>query len=198
MDVYSPLYAHGKSSSIPQIVALDMTYEANPRRYVYTDFIKQLQQEQQQPQQISRYDQNPTNHPELLDEFFSRFLAHTLSVAVFTENIVSPTSPSSSASATTISAAGKNEHKTCSTPSKPDNKPTAVTKIVAQTINPKIIENKQKDTFLYVYTPWCGHCKAFEPVLEQLAYAVRNDDLLQIAKIDASKNEVLVCLCGCL
>ena len=169
-----------------------MTYESNPRRYVYSDFLRQLQQQQQQqqqqPPQMSRYDQNPTNHPELLDEFFSRFLAHTLSVAVFTEN-VPPTAPA------------KNEHKkqsqqeTLSTPSSQselDTKPTTVTKIVAQTMNPMVIANKHKDTFLYVYTPWCGHCKAFEPVLEQLAYAVRNDDLLQIAKIDASKNEVLV------
>ena len=191
MDVYAPS-SHTKTSSIPQIVALDMTYESNPRRYVYSDFLRQLQQQQQQqqqqPPQMSRYDQNPTNHPELLDEFFSRFLAHTLSVAVFTEN-VPPTAPA------------KNEHKkqsqqeTLSTPSSQselDTKPTTVTKIVAQTMNPMVIANKHKDTFLYVYTPWCGHCKAFEPVLEQLAYAVRNDDLLQIAKIDASKNEVLV------
>ena len=216
MDVYSPYsptilytHGHGKASSIPQIVALDMTYEANPRRYVYTDFIRQLQQEQQQkekqqsPQIISRYDQNPTNHPELLDEFFNRFLAHTLSVAVFTETFVPPTTTATSTGTSTTG--GTNEQKkhnqqgveTTSIPSSPlefDTKSTLVTKIVAQTINPMIINNQQMDTFLYVYTPWCGHCKAFEPVLEQLAYAVRHDDLLQIAKIDASKNEVLVCL----
>ena len=36
----------------------------------------------------------------------------------------------------------------------------------------------------------CGHCKAFAPVLAQLAREYRADDTLHIAQLDASKNDV--------
>jgi len=36
----------------------------------------------------------------------------------------------------------------------------------------------------------CAYCKGFEPVFHQLANAARNDETLQIARMDATKNEI--------
>lgn len=49
---------------------------------------------------------------------------------------------------------------------------------------------EKKDTFLYVHAPWCGHCKSFEPVIEDLAKLYRRDDNLQFFRIDGSRNEI--------
>lgn len=47
-----------------------------------------------------------------------------------------------------------------------------------------------KDIFVYVHAPWCGHCKSFEPVIEELAKLYRRDDNLKFYRIDGSRNEI--------
>ena len=47
-----------------------------------------------------------------------------------------------------------------------------------------------KDIFVYVHAPWCGHCKSFEPVVEELAKLYRRDENLRFYRIDGSRNEI--------
>ena len=46
-----------------------------------------------------------------------------------------------------------------------------------------------KDIFVYVHAPRCGHCKSFEPVL-RLAKLYRRDENLRFYRIDGSRNEI--------
>jgi len=41
-----------------------------------------------------------------------------------------------------------------------------------------------------LYAPWCGHCKTFEPIWNELAEVVKSKTDLVIAKMDATANEV--------
>jgi thiol-disulfide isomerase/thioredoxin len=40
-----------------------------------------------------------------------------------------------------------------------------------------------------VYAPWCGHCKALEPMYAKLAQRFSSVDSIVIAKMDGSDNE---------
>lgn len=44
-------------------------------------------------------------------------------------------------------------------------------------------------TYLQVYAPWCGHCKALEPVYKKLAKRFAKVDSVVIAKMDGTENE---------
>lgn len=52
-----------------------------------------------------------------------------------------------------------------------------------------IVLQKDKDVFLEVYAPWCGHCKKFAPTWEELAIKLKNSKNLVIAKMDGIANE---------
>ncbi|KAJ3700335.1 hypothetical protein LUZ61_004040 [Rhynchospora tenuis] len=42
---------------------------------------------------------------------------------------------------------------------------------------------------LEFYAPWCGHCKKLDPILEEIAVALQNDENIVIAKMDATLND---------
>jgi len=45
------------------------------------------------------------------------------------------------------------------------------------------MEKAEGDVLLYIYAPWCGHCKKFGPVFESLAYDLRTTKM-RFAKFD--------------
>ena len=52
-----------------------------------------------------------------------------------------------------------------------------------------VVENKDKDVLIEQYAPWCGHCKALAPVLDELATELKDAENIVIAKMDATKND---------
>lgn len=47
-----------------------------------------------------------------------------------------------------------------------------------------------KDVFVYIYAPWCAHCKSFEPVMEDVAKVFASDKGIEFVRIDGSRNEI--------
>lgn len=61
--------------------------------------------------------------------------------------------------------------------------------VVARTLQ-DIVFDSTKDVLLEVYAPWCGHCKALEPVYKKLAEKYKDVSGLVIAKIDGTVNDL--------
>ena len=49
--------------------------------------------------------------------------------------------------------------------------------------------NSDKDVFIKMYAPWCGHCKAMAPTWEELAESMADDEGVMIADFDATAND---------
>lgn len=64
-----------------------------------------------------------------------------------------------------------------------------VWKIVGSNFVDKVVK-KEYNTFLKVYAPWCGHCVAMSENWDKLADALKDVDSVQIAKIDATANDL--------
>jgi len=47
---------------------------------------------------------------------------------------------------------------------------------------------QNKDVFVELYAPWCGHCKKLLPIFEELGEFFGNDEGIVIAKMDATAN----------
>ncbi|KAH8741817.1 hypothetical protein FG386_001391 [Cryptosporidium ryanae] len=54
----------------------------------------------------------------------------------------------------------------------------------------EIVHDSNKDVLVLFYTPWCGHCKTFEPIYNEVANIVSSKTNILIAKIDMSSNFV--------
>lgn len=62
--------------------------------------------------------------------------------------------------------------------------------IVGSTLQEEVIDS-DKDVFVAIYAPWCGHCKHLLPIWEELAQKNKeNSDKLVIAKIDGTENDL--------
>ncbi|KAL7067657.1 thioredoxin family protein [Cryptosporidium serpentis] len=53
-----------------------------------------------------------------------------------------------------------------------------------------IVHDSNKDVLVLFYTPWCGHCKAFDPIYTEIANIVSSKHHIRISKIDMSANDV--------
>jgi protein disulfide isomerase family A protein 3 len=53
----------------------------------------------------------------------------------------------------------------------------------------ELVIDNDKDVLIEFYAPWCGHCKALAPKLEELATKLNKEDVL-IVKMDATANDV--------
>lgn len=52
------------------------------------------------------------------------------------------------------------------------------------------MNDNDSDYFVYFTAPWCGFCKAVEPVIEELATYYKHDRRMKIGKIDMIKNDI--------
>ncbi|CAD8047445.1 unnamed protein product [Paramecium sonneborni] len=66
---------------------------------------------------------------------------------------------------------------------------TYVRKVVAFNYDEEVIKNK-KDVLLEFYAEWCGACKQFKPLYDQIAYELRDNPNLVVAQINAPDNEI--------
>ena len=62
--------------------------------------------------------------------------------------------------------------------------------VVGSTFQDEVVDS-DKDVFVAVYAPWCGHCKHLLPVWEELAEKNKDKkDSLVIAKVDGTENDL--------
>lgn len=69
----------------------------------------------------------------------------------------------------------------------PDNT-TPLKTAVAKNFD-EVVTNNGKDTLIEFYAPWCGHCKKLGPIFEEVANALKDEDVA-IVKMDATANDV--------
>jgi len=59
----------------------------------------------------------------------------------------------------------------------------------------ELVFQKDKDVFLEIFAPWCGHCKQLAPEYEKIALKVEREnlqDMVVIAKMDGTANDAPV------
>ncbi|RDD36733.1 Protein disulfide-isomerase A4 [Trichoplax sp. H2] len=73
----------------------------------------------------------------------------------------------------------------------PRNNDGIVYTAVGRTLE-KLVNDPDKDVMIYLYAPWCNHCKKFSKTYEDFARKYRKYDDLMIAKIDATANDIVL------
>lgn len=63
-------------------------------------------------------------------------------------------------------------------------------KIVVSKTFDSLVMDETKDVVLEFYAPWCAHCKALEPIYENVAVKLSKIENLVISKIDATANYI--------
>jgi protein disulfide isomerase len=73
----------------------------------------------------------------------------------------------------------------------PEKTNLSVVKVVADNYKDVVLD-PTKDVLVKFYAPWCGHCKQFAPIYEELAQKLKdnNNKNLVLAEMDATANEV--------
>uniref|UniRef100_A0A0D9W569 protein disulfide-isomerase n=1 Tax=Leersia perrieri TaxID=77586 RepID=A0A0D9W569_9ORYZ len=61
--------------------------------------------------------------------------------------------------------------------------------VVADNID-NIVFNSGKNVLLEFYAPWCGHCRKFAPILDEIAVSLQDDEDVVIAKMDGTVNDI--------
>jgi thiol-disulfide isomerase/thioredoxin len=126
--------------------------------------------------------------PDVVKSFLDSFLQGGLTPSIFSEvkkgggDAVGSAAGSSAASDNSKNTNNKKQKKVYA---KPLVGAQFTEMVISGASNPQ-----DRDIFLYVHAPWCGHCKSFEPVIEDLAKLYRRDENLQFYRIDGSKNEI--------
>ncbi|KAJ1613270.1 hypothetical protein OIY81_1035 [Cryptosporidium canis] len=52
----------------------------------------------------------------------------------------------------------------------------------------EVVHDANKDVLVLFYTPWCGHCKTFDPIYNEVANIITSKTNVLVAKIDMSAN----------
>eukprot|EP01057_Protomagalhaensia_wolfi_P004793 Protomagalhaensia_wolfi_Nauph_80__4792@NODE_49_length_4188_cov_38_845264_g40_i0_p1_GENE_NODE_49_length_4188_cov_38_845264_g40_i0NODE_49_length_4188_cov_38_845264_g40_i0_p1_ORF_typecomplete_len463_score114_35Thioredoxin/PF00085_20/7_5e30Thioredoxin/PF00085_20/3_4e03Thioredoxin/PF00085_20/0_0032Thioredoxin/PF00085_20/1_8e22Thioredoxin_6/PF13848_6/33Thioredoxin_6/PF13848_6/4_4e05Thioredoxin_6/PF13848_6/9_9e23Thioredoxin_6/PF13848_6/0_036Calsequestrin/PF01216_17/2_5e15Calsequestrin/PF01216_17/6_4e02 len=71
----------------------------------------------------------------------------------------------------------------------PESNDEAV-KVVVGTQFAEMVLRKDKDVFLKIYAPWCGHCKKLAPMWDDLAERTAKSEHFMVAKLDGTANEI--------
>ncbi|EEA05799.1 disulfide isomerase protein, putative [Cryptosporidium muris RN66] len=85
-------------------------------------------------------------------------------------------------------ASGKHEMSIKSEPV-PSEQTGPVTVVVGHTFE-EIVFQKDKDVLIEIYAQWCGHCKNLEPIYNQLAEEMKDNENIVIAKINGPANDI--------
>uniref|UniRef100_A0A383WK23 Protein disulfide-isomerase n=1 Tax=Tetradesmus obliquus TaxID=3088 RepID=A0A383WK23_TETOB len=88
--------------------------------------------------------------------------------------------------ASVLDGTAEAEYKSAPIPDEPTDGGVSI--IVGKNFD-SIVKDEEKDVLLEVYAPWCGHCKALEPVYKKLAKRFAKVDTVVIAKMDGTENE---------
>lgn len=71
----------------------------------------------------------------------------------------------------------------------PEESAGPVKELVGLTMKDAVLD-EAKNVLVFMYAPWCGHCKKLAPVWEQLATAFASETSIVITKIDATANDL--------
>eukprot|EP01054_Gregarina_sp_Poly1_P005037 Gregarina_sp_Poly_1__5036@NODE_266_length_10382_cov_507_901212_g232_i0_p2_GENE_NODE_266_length_10382_cov_507_901212_g232_i0NODE_266_length_10382_cov_507_901212_g232_i0_p2_ORF_typecomplete_len480_score90_01Thioredoxin/PF00085_20/2_1e32Thioredoxin/PF00085_20/3_7e03Thioredoxin/PF00085_20/0_78Thioredoxin/PF00085_20/1_7e25Thioredoxin_6/PF13848_6/27Thioredoxin_6/PF13848_6/1_1e10Thioredoxin_6/PF13848_6/6_6e19Thioredoxin_6/PF13848_6/0_084Calsequestrin/PF01216_17/2_8e17Calsequestrin/PF01216_17/5_1Thiored len=73
----------------------------------------------------------------------------------------------------------------------PEKNDEPVKVVVGKTFKDMVLQ-QDKDVFLEVYAPWCGHCKKLTPIWEEFAAKTKESKNFIVAKMDGTANEAPV------
>jgi len=156
------------AAELPELIIADMSQESNMRRFAYKDFVNSNTVEPK----------NRLGAPSVR-EFLHEFQSGKLVRSLFSEGVEQVEKANKPPAGSTGSSAPAHVH---------------IRSIVGSQFE-SLMGNEMENTdiFLYIFAPWCAHCKSFEPILRQLAshfHKIPGIVPFQVVKIDGSRNEI--------